>query len=338
MRSGWLAALLILLVGLSACSGNPGSNAPSAGPAKSAALKIGVMPKLVGIPYFTATQLGAEQAAKELGVELDCDGPTTDSAEEQAKMVDRWIALEYDAIAVAPNDPEVIAPALRRAKEQGIPTLTWDADANPQSSGRVALVNQAPTEAIGNVLVDLMGEALGGKGKVVIITGSATSPNQNAWIKVMKARLAEKYPQMQLLETLVGDEDQNKSYRLTLDVLQAHDDLAGIWGITSVALPGAARAVDTSGRSGKVFVTGLSLPSLMRQYVHSGTVKQFVLWDAVDLGYLTVYAAERLCRGKLVPGEGLTFGRLKNVRVSPGEVLLGQPLVFDKSNVDRFQF
>ncbi|HTM52878.1 MAG TPA: substrate-binding domain-containing protein, partial [Pirellulales bacterium] len=151
--------------------------------ADGAALKMGLMPKLMGISYFNASEKGAREAAGELSVDLTYDGPSVDSAEEQVKMVDRWIAQGYDMIAVAPNDPELIAPALRRAKRAGITVLTWDADANPQSSERETFVNQAPVDEIGTTLVDILGEALGGSGKTVIVTGSATSPNQNAWIK-----------------------------------------------------------------------------------------------------------------------------------------------------------
>lgn len=304
---------------------------------RSGAPRMGLMPKLVGISYFTAAEKGARAAAGELGIELTYDGPATDNPEEQVKMVDRWIAQGYDMIAVAPNDPELISPALRRAKEAGITVLTWDADANPAASERATFVSQAPIDGVGNLLVDLLGEAVGGKGKAVIITGSATSPNQNAWMEVMHARLAAKYPQLELLETLVSDEDQAKAYRLARDVINAHGDLVGIWAITTVSLPGAAKAVRDAGKSGKIFVTGLSLPSMMRQYVDDGTVARFVLWNPVDLGYLTVHAAQRLREGTLADGE-CAIGRLTGIKVRPGEVLLGPPLVFDKSNIGQYDF
>jgi rhamnose transport system substrate-binding protein len=296
-----------------------------------------MLPKLVGISYFQACQRGAEEAAKELGIRLNYDGPAVDKVEEQVKIIDRWIAQGYDVIAVAPNDPEVIAPALHRARLAGITVLTWDADANPATSGREVLVNQAPTEAIGNTLVDVLAKQINGRGKAVIITGSATSPNQNAWIAVMQRRLADKYPDIELLETLVSNEDQARAAQLTRDVLASNPDLAGIWGITSVALPGAAKAVRDAGKSGKVAVTGLSLPNQMREYVHDGTVKAFVLWNPVDLGYLTVHVGRRLREGAIPAGEH-TFGRLSGVQVSPGEVLLGRPLVFDAANIDTFDF
>ncbi len=299
--------------------------------------KLGMMPKLMGISYFTASEQGAREAADELGIDLTYDGPAVDRPDEQVKIIDRWIAQGYDMIAVAPNDPESISPALRRARDAGITVLTWDADANPQASGRETFVNQAPVDGVANVLVDLLAESIGGEGKAVIITGRATAPNQNAWMKVMHARLAEKYPRIELLETLLSDEDQAKAYRLARDVVNAHPDLRGIWGITTLALPGAAKAVRDAGKSGQIYVTGLSLPNTMRQYVTDGTVEEFVLWSPVDLGYLTVHAAKRLAEGTLTDGPH-TMGRLTDVRVSPGEVLLGPPVVFDRENIDEYDF
>ena len=187
------------------------------------------------------------------------------------------------------------------------------------------------------MLVDILGEALHGQGKTVIVTGSATSPNQNAWMEAMRARIAQRYPNLKLLETLVSDEDQSKAYRLSQDVINAHPDLAGIWAITSVSLPGAAKAVRDAGKAETIFVTGLSLPNTMRQYVEDGTIKQFVLWSPVDLGYLTVHVAKLLHDKKLSSGEQ-SIGRLKDIRVSPGEVLLGPPKVFDRENVSDYDF
>jgi rhamnose transport system substrate-binding protein len=314
--------------------GKPGGGAtPSAG----RPLRVGMMPKLMSIDYFNQVGKGAKEAARELGIDLTYDGPSDNKAELQTQMIDEWIALGFDAIAVAANDPEVIAPALRRAKEAGIVTLTWDADANPESSGRLTFVNQAPVQAVGNLLVDIMADAIGGQGQTVIVTGSATGTNQNEWMRAMEARLKEKYPKITLLETLVPEEDQNRARQLVLDTLNAHPDLKGVWGITSVALPGAAEAVKQAGKSGKVFVTGVSLPSIVRPYVKDGTVPKFVLWNPVDHGYLVVQVAKKLAEKSLKPGEQ-SFGRLKGVRVAEGEVIQGPPIVFDKNNVDHYDF
>jgi ABC-type sugar transport system substrate-binding protein len=340
-RSRHLVALTLLGLWILGCSqGEAPSGAtasPSAGKSSGRPLKVGMMPKLMSIEYFNQVGKGAKEAAQELGIDLTYDGPPDNKVELQTQMIDEWIALGFDVIAVAANDPEVISPALKRAKDAGIVTLTWDADANPQSSGRLTFVNQAPFEAVGNLLVDIMAECIGGEGKTVIVTGSATGTNQNEWMKVMDARLKAKYPKITRLETLVPEEDQNRARQLTLDTLNAHPDLKGIWGITSVALPGAAEAVRQAGKTGKVCVTGLSLPNTIRSYVKDGTITKVVLWNPIDHGYLAVHVAKALAEKSLKPGEQ-SFGHLKGVRVLDGEVIQGPPFVFDQNNIDQFDF
>src|SRR5215472_16878954 len=92
-------------------------------------VKIGFMPKLVGIPYFNACQRGAEEAAKELGIHLEYNGPTKADANQQNDLLHQWIASgDYDCLAVACNDPDLVAPALQEARRKGIPVITYDAD------------------------------------------------------------------------------------------------------------------------------------------------------------------------------------------------------------------
>jgi len=328
-----IIAVCTLLLLFTSCSSS-GTKDPGSGGKPG---RTGMMPKLVGIPYFTACEKGAKEAAKELGIDLDYDGPTSDRVEDQVKMIDSWIAQGYDVIAVAANDPEVIAPALQRAKKAGATILTWDADANPAASGRATFVNQAPADELAKSLVEMMAKATGGEGTYIIVTGSATSPNQNVWMKLMREYIAKKYPKMNVLAPLVPDEDQNKAQRLTAEAINAHKDLKGIWGITSVSLPGAAKAVQDAGKAGQIYVTGLSLPSKMSEFVKAGTVKEFVLWDPVDLGYLTVHIAKRLQEGPLKPGK-YDFGRLKGIEVRENEVVLGPPLVFNIDNIDKYDF
>ena len=76
---------------------------------------------------------------------------------------------------------------------------------------------------------------------------------------------------------------------------------------------------------------------MMRDFVHDGTVEKFVLWNVVDLGYLTVHVAKQIHEGELKPGTQ-DFGRLKGIEVRENEVILGPPLIFDKDNVDDFDF
>ena len=301
-----------------------------------------MMPKLMGISFFDAAGRGAQEAAEELGIDLTYDGPTEDNTEQQAEMIEAWVAQGIDVIAVAPNDPDAIAPTLSSAQSHGVQVITWDTDADVESSQRSIFVNQAPVEDIANALVDVMVRGAGENkklaGQFVIISGTKTAANQNAWMEIMVPHLRQQHPDCELLETRYPTEDQLKAREETANLLAAYPELKGIWAITSVALPAAAKAVRDAGRQGEVFVTGLSLPSLMRDYVQDGTVEEFVLFDVEKLGYLTVQVAAALHRNPLVPVESRTMGKLDSIRITEHEAILGKPLIFDKNNIDQYNF
>jgi ABC-type sugar transport system substrate-binding protein len=298
-------------------------------------LRIGVMPKLVGIDYFNACRLGASEAAKEFGVELVWDGPITNDVTRQAEMLDSWITRRLDAICVAPNDPHALAPTLRRARERGIRVLTWDADSDADS--RDAFVNQATYEAVGHELVDIMAEQVGDAAQVAIVTGSMTAANQNLWMARMRDRIATRHPGLDIVTVRPSEEDQQLAFQVTQDLMRAYPALEGIFAITSVAFPGAAEAVRQSGRAGDVAIVGLATPKGMRQYVKDGTVETVLLWNPVDLGYLTVHAAAALVRGASL-SESLRAGRLGDVEVAGDEIRLGPPQRFTQDNIDGYDF
>jgi rhamnose transport system substrate-binding protein len=332
-------ALLLMALILVVASCGVGQQPQQGGGGGGGPARICMMPKLVGIPYFNASEEGAKEAAKELGAQLIYDGPTEAKAALQSQMIEQWIQQQCGAISVAANDPNALAPAMKKAGEAGIETSAWDADVAPDA--REVFVNQATFQAIGYKLVDVMAEQTGGKGEFLVVTGSLTAPNQVAWLKEMRERMKDKYPEMSIASVEPGEEDLQLGIDITRNYLRANPDTAGVFGITSVALPGAAEAVQQIGRSGEVPVTGLSTPNDMKPYVERGTVEKFVLWNPIDLGYLAVHVANRQINGNMPSEKGATFkaGRLGEVKmIAADEVLLGPPLVFSKENIDQYDF
>jgi rhamnose ABC transporter rhamnose-binding protein len=344
-RISLLTLVALLVVG---CSGGSESKTDATtgattGSNKSAdsgkKITVAMLPKKKGVPYFTSCSEGAQEAAKDLNVELIYDGPTTGEAADAVKLIDQWTAQGVDVIAVSPNDPAVLGPAMKKAREAGIKVITWDADAAPDA--REFMINQATAQDIGYALVDTMAKDLGGDnatGEVAIVTASLTAANQNEWMKYMNERLA-KYPGLKLVATKPSNEDQKLAFSVTQDLMKAYPNLKGVFAISSVAFPGAAEAIKQAGMSGKVLVTGLSTPNDMRAYVKDGVVKSVILWNTKDLGYLTIYAARALVDGKLKSGDTtLSAGRLGEKKVEGDNVLLGAILTFTKDNIDQFNF
>jgi rhamnose transport system permease protein len=295
-----------------------------------------MMPKAKGDPYFVSARAGAEDAARELGVELIWDGPTSLEAAKQNELVENWITRQVDAIAVAVENKAGISTVLRKARQRGIKVLTWDADAEPDA--RDFFVNQATPEGIANTLTDEAGRLLSGKGEFAIITGALSAANQNEWIKFIRSRLAEKYPNLKLATIRPSDDDRDKAFSETQTVLKVFPQVKLMMAISAPAVPGAAEAVRQAGRK-DVFVIGLSLPSMCKPYVHEGVVQTVVLWSTRDLGYLTVYAGSLLAQNKLPAGAiSVQAGRLGMLQVRGSEIILGAPLIINKQNIDQLDF
>jgi rhamnose transport system substrate-binding protein len=329
-----LAALAAVVLASCGVGQQPsqGGGGGGGGPAK-----VCMMPKLVGIPYFNASETGAKEAAEELGIELVYDGPTEAKAALQSQRIEQFIQQQCGAITVAANDPDALAPAVKKAGDAGIATGAWDADVAPDA--RDVFVNQATFQAIGYEMVDVMAKQTDGKGKFLVVTGSLTAPNQVAWLKEMRERMKDKYPQMSIASVEPGEEDLQLGIDITKNYLRANPDTAGVFGITSVALPGAAEAVEQAGLEGEVAVTGLSTPNEMKPYLESGAVEEFVLWNPVDLGYLAVHVANAQIEGNMPKSGTFEAGRLGKVEmIAEDEVLLGPPLVFNQDNIGEYDF
>ena len=297
---------------------------------------IAMMPKAKGDPYFISCQQGANEAVKELGVELLWDGPTDLDPAKQNEVVEAWITRGVDAIAVSVENKVGISTVLRKAREKGIKVITWDADA--EKNARDFFINQATPQGIGYTLMDEAARILNNQGEFAIITASLSAANQNEWIKYIKERMAEKYPDMKLVAIQPSEGDRDRAFAETQTVLKVYPNVKLIMAIAAPAVPGAAEAVKQSGRA-DVKVNGLSLPNMCRPYIKAGVIESIVLWNTLDLGYLTVHTANALSAGTLKRGDKeLNAGRLGNIEVVEDEVRLGAPFIFNKENIDRFNF
>ncbi|HKX84251.1 MAG TPA: substrate-binding domain-containing protein [Pyrinomonadaceae bacterium] len=297
---------------------------------------IAMMPKAKGDPYFISCRKGADEAASEVGAELLWDGPTDLDPAKQNEVVEAWITRGVDVIAVSVENDKSISTVLRKAREKGIKVVAWDADA--EKDARDFLINQATPQGIGETLTDEAARITGGKGEFAIITASLSAANQNQWIKYIKQRLAEKYPDLKLVAIQPSDGDRDRAFVETQNVLKVYPNVKLVMGIAAPAVPGIAEAVKQSNRT-DVKVTGLSLPNMCRPYVKEGIIDSIVLWNTADLGYLTVYAANALSNGTFKKGDTkLAAGRLHEIEVVDDEVRLGRPFIFNIGNIDQFDF
>jgi rhamnose transport system substrate-binding protein len=331
----FIAAAVALLIG---CGKSPESTtAPKSAGDSNKKLTVALMPKSKGNAYFVSCKQGADQAAKDLGVELIFDGPTTPDPAKQNEIVENWITLGVDVIAAACENRDGISTALRKAEAKGIKVITYDSDAAPDA--RMFFVNQATPEGIGNTLMDEAARLCGEEGKFAIITASLTAANMNAWQQQIEARRRDNHPKMEMVALRPCDDLKDKAQAEATTLLSAYPDLKLIMAICSPAVPGAAEAITQAGKRGKVKLIGLGLPNENKQYVLGGVTDAVILWKTTDLGYLTIEAATAVARGELKRGAtNFVSKKIGNVQIRGDNLILGKPFIFDKSNIAQFDF
>ncbi len=344
-KSALVAVSAVAALGLAAC-GNSGSDASAKGTegggesGGSSDISVAFVPKIQGIPFFEAMNSGGQDAAKDFGFSWVYQGATTADASAQAEVVRALIQQGVQALAVAPNDPDSMAPVIADAADAGIIPFTADTDA--PNSERQFFVQQASNEGIGSALIDQLAEATGGKGEFAIVSCGRTASNLNAWIDVINDRVASEYPDMTIVDTVYADEDQAKAVTMAKDLMNAHPNLVGLIGPCTTAAPGIAQAVDEAGKIGQISTVGVGTPQAMLPYLESGASSASVLWNVEDHGYLTGWAGWMAAKGEEFPSDGKPFdvGRIKGVTwdAESKVLLMGDPLILTADNAGEFDY
>jgi len=294
--------------------------------------------KNTGNPFFEAAQRGGQEVADEFGDTFIFQGPETATVEGQISLIEALIDQQVDGIAISANDPEALVPVCQSALDAGIKVISWDSGVAPE--GRILHVNQADTELIGRVEVQMIAEMIGYEGQIAILSATSQATNQNAWIEWMKEELKDpKYANMELVATVYGDDEREKSYNEAIGLFASYPDLKGIISPTTVGVAATARALEDQGLNGQIQLTGLGLPSEMEEYILDGTCQAMALWNPTDLGYMAIYVTRALITGEITGavGEKLVigdFGEREIMDVGNGpEILLGPPFQFNAENI-----
>jgi ribose transport system substrate-binding protein len=225
---GMVTAIGVLVLALSACRPVP--------PQTPRTLTIAWIPKALDNPIFELGRYGAVKKAAELSeagpvqVEVFYVGSVASDAAEQMRVLDDVVARGVDAVAISCNDPTACIDPINRAVDAGIPVMTWDSD-SPQSKRftYLGVDNYLAGKAAGNLLVS----ALGGRGKVAILTGVPGAFNLEERIRGFKD-VAAQFPEIEIVATVFSNDDINLGVQVVEETIQAYPGLdgwffAGMW-------------------------------------------------------------------------------------------------------------
>ena len=311
------------------------------------AVDMVLLPKFLGILPFDQAHKGALEAEKELqnSKPLQFLGPTPEnSVAGQIEITTNATTQGVGAIMISNNSGDQIVPAAKAAHDKGIKVVTWDSPI-PSAEGEDVFVAQVDFSETGRVLAGMALSILGPDGgKFAILSASPDAANQNAWIAAMKDAMKDpKYAKLELVDTVYGNDQSEKSYSQAQALLDKHPDMKLIVAPTSVGIVAGAKALQDDNMCGKVKITGLGVPSEMLAYNKNGCSPEFALWSFVDLGYLTYQVAYQMATGTLEAKDGAKFtaGRMGAYTITKDptrkaglRVLMGPFSIYNKDNID----
>ncbi|NLF27634.1 MAG: ABC transporter substrate-binding protein [Clostridiales bacterium] len=248
--------------------------------------------------FWKTVFLGAETAAKDLGVEITIEGCDTEaSIDQQVQLVENAVNKGADAICIAALDTQGMVPCVEAAAEKDVIIVTYNSIlASDCAVSHVATDNYIA----GQFAAEKMGEMLGGKGKVAVIgtsDGAQGSVNRcNGFVDKMK----EMYPDVEIVSVLYAQGDLNRAISIATDDMTANPDLAGIFANNDITSIGAGTAITEQNMSGKLVFVGFDSCEENIAFLEAGTLQGWVAQDPFRMGYQAVEAAVKALNGEEV--------------------------------------
>lgn len=295
--------MFVMLIG--ACT--PAAPVATEAPAEAATtekdntLTIVIIPKLVH-EFYNMVYDGANTAVKELAAEgkqvnIIWSAPTTADSAEQANKLEAAIALKPDVIAISVIDGELVKPLMVQAKEQGIKVIAFDTNFEGSPADSFVGVSLEGQKESGRQAADLLVRLIGkDSGKIAMLTGSPDAENHKLFSGGFEERMAETYPNFEIVTRQADNDDKEKATSLTEAILAQYPDLDGIFGGDGSAGTGAAVAVKSAVEAGhikpdQVKIVEYVLMNDSGTMMREGYVQGLVDYPPYWIGYYTTMSA-----------------------------------------------
>lgn len=247
--------------------------------------------------FWQAVKLGSEQAAAEFGVEVTFEGPDNEGqVDRQIDMLAAALAKKPAAIGFAAVDSQASIPMLRDIDAAGIPVIAFDSGVDSDIPVTTCTTDNLASAALA---ADEMAKAIGGAGKVAIISHDQTSRTGIDRVDGFVNQVAAKYPDIEIVSIQYGGGDHLISTEITKSILTANPDIKGIFGANEGSAIGVVNGVTESGSD--IVIIGYDSGAAQKKAVSSGVMSGAITQNPVGIGYETVKAAVMTIKGETVP-------------------------------------
>jgi ribose transport system substrate-binding protein len=304
--------VVALTAGLAACShaddkssttvvNEAASPAASGAAAASGGKTIGVSIQNREAQFYQDMEAGMKSEAAKFGYTVTVVDASRDNSKQQSQVED-FISQKVAAIVLTPYDSQAIGSAIVEANKANVPVFTADI-ANGSAQGKVVAHIASDNVQGGAQAGKLMCAALGKSGGSVAIIDEPEVTSVQDRVKGFKAALASGCPNVKIVADIDGGGERAKASSSMDDILQAHKDLKGVFGINDDSALGAAKAIDAAGLKGKVAVVGYDATPEARTAIAGGSMYGDAIQHPDQIGSETIDAIHDSFSGKVPPAK-----------------------------------
>lgn len=301
---------------------------------------IAVVVKDMSDPWFLRMQEGVDAFADESGVNCYVKGPSKTDSAEQIQVIETLIVQDIDALCVVPIDPEACKPTLKKAMDKGIKVITHEAAGFEMCDYDLEAFNN---QEYGEAMMDELAKQMGEEGSYVTMVAFLSSVSHNQWMDAAVAHQQKKYPKMTLIpeKRIECEDNMDMAYNKAKEIIKKYPDIKGFIGASSYDPPGAAKAIDELGMTGKMFAVGTGVPSVSGPYLKSGSNPCVLCWDPAGAGQAMCKLAIMCLDGKqadIKAGLDLGIDGYNKLNANSKNLSGNAVLVINKDNMDKYQF
>ncbi len=250
--------------------------------AQAAGMEYVFLSIVTQVPFWVDYRNAMTDLEEQMGIRATFTGPLDFDTAAQARQLDEIIARRPAGIMIFPGDPVTLAPGVQRAVEAGIPVTTCIGDIPDSPRSTFLGINGVQAGRVGG---EMLAQAIGGRGKVLL--GTFPAPSTLERVEGYQQVFAERYPDIEVVDIVNDRADPAYAPTAYLQALQANPDVVGIGGTDGDSGKGAAIAVHEAGRAGDVKIVAMDRNDDMLPYIQDGTIYGAV----AQKSYLEIYLA-----------------------------------------------
>jgi len=248
-----------------------------------------------GNPFWAAVQAGAEEKAKELGVDLVVLAPPEESdVQSQINQVEDQLAKKIDAMAIAPTDPNALKPVVDAAMKQKVGVVFVDTNGVNEGVTFIGTNNEVGAALAAEYICKNIPKG----SEVAILQGIITQSTGQARAEGSKKGLTD--CGLVVVAEQPADWDTAKAQSAMENILTGHPNLKAVFASNDNMALGAVQAIKSAGLAGKILVVGFDANPNAAAAVLAGDMAATVAQNPKNMGRLGVENALKVKHGEKI--------------------------------------